>query len=110
MSGRRETAGNMRNRVRIERPVDVRDLLAGQAPQTELVGHFWAAIESAGTGRDIAGQSRSTLPRYQLTLRLAEEVRPDDAVYWDARHLKVQEVRHQFGGQPLTILLAEEQR
>lgn len=105
-----EFAGMLRERIRIERPVDQRDAFGSAATSTDLVGEYWAAIEAVEPGDESLSQSRSSLQRWRFTTPWVDAILPGDTLIWRDRAMIIRMVSEDRRLLPRTILLAEEKR
>ncbi|VAW05754.1 hypothetical protein MNBD_ALPHA04-1692 [hydrothermal vent metagenome] len=105
-----EFSGNLRERIRIERQAADRDALGSASEQSILIGEFWAAAKTVGTGSGAEAESRSALPRWRFTLRQTDLILPGDKIAWGNRKMMIRSVSLEHRPTPKTILLAEEKR
>ncbi|GAA0488376.1 hypothetical protein GCM10009096_34120 [Parasphingorhabdus litoris] len=105
-----EFAGDLRERIRIERQSAARDALGSAVDQREHIGAFWAAAQPMGVGDEALANSRSALPRWRFTMRQTNAVRPGDHLIWNQRNMIVQSVSADHRLIPRTFLQAEEIR
>ena len=109
MSGA-EFAGSLRDRITVERVSAQRDALGAASDETSIIGTFWAAVETDGTGSVSDAESRSAPQRWRFTLRQTGEVMPGDRIIWGARKLTILTAAADLRLLPKTILTAEETR
>ena len=82
MSGRKELAGRLNQRIRIERRGSARDALGGATGEWVAVAVLWAAIEPVGTGALTDGEAIRARPRWRVTVRSGADVAIDDRIRW----------------------------
>jgi len=86
-----EFAGTLKQRIRIERPVDLRTDSGLQQPGWERVCDCLAAIVAEGTGAEAEAQALSAMPRYRVTIRCREGVAVGQRVVWETRAMLVKQ-------------------
>ena len=86
-----EFAGSLRERIRIERPVELRTESGLQQPGWEAVGTCLAAIVAEGAGPEAEAMALSAMPRFRVTVRQREGVAVGQRVSWDGRKMLVRQ-------------------
>ena len=86
-----EFAGTLKQRVRIERPVDLRTDSGLQQPGWEPVATCLAAIMAEGAGQEAEAQALSSMPRYRVTIRWREGIAVGQRVVWGMRAMLVKQ-------------------
>lgn len=86
-----EFAGTLRERIRIERPVDLRTTSGLQQPGWELVASCFAAIAADGAGPEAEAMSLSAMPRFRVTIRWRDGVAVGQRVSWGGRKMMVRQ-------------------
>lgn len=93
MSGRDDGfAGTLRERVTWLRPTSGRDALGAGEQDWTVLDVIAAAVLPAGTSGAFAGDARSALPRWQVTVRPCG-IGVGDRIDWAGAILDVQEVQ-----------------
>ncbi|SIN59629.1 Phage head-tail joining protein [Parasphingorhabdus marina DSM 22363] len=106
----REFAGTLREWIRVERPVNVRDGSGSASGEFELIGEYHASATPAGTGAESIAESRSALLVWQFRMRQSDAILPGDRIIWNDRILTVRNVIAELRPTPRTRILAEENR
>lgn len=88
---RGEFAGTLKERIRIERPVDLRTDSGLQQAGWEPVASCLAAIVAEGAGPEAEAQALSAMPRFRVTIRWREGVSVGQRVMWDERAMLVKQ-------------------
>jgi head-tail adaptor len=86
-----EFAGTLKERIRIERPVDVRTNGGLQQAGWEAVASCLAAIVAEGAGPEAEAQALSAMPRFRVTIRWREGVAVGQRVVWGERAMLVKQ-------------------
>jgi head-tail adaptor len=86
-----EFAGTLRERVRIERPVDLRTESGLQQAGWEPVASCLASIIAEGAGAEAEGQTLSAMPRFKVTIRWREGISVGQRVIWGERAMLVKQ-------------------
>jgi len=86
-----EFAGTLKQRIRIERPVDLRTDSGLQQAGWEPVCECLAAIVAEGAGAEAEAQALSSMPRYRVTIRLRGGIAVGQRVMWGTRALLVKQ-------------------
>lgn len=86
-----EFAGTLKQRVRIERPVDLRTDSGLQQPGWEFVCDCLAAIVAEGAGAEAEAQALSAMPRYRVTIRARDGIAVGQRVAWGSRAMLVKQ-------------------
>lgn len=81
----REFAGFLRERVRIERPVDERTDTGLQVAGWEQVARCLAAIVPEGVGAESEAMALSAMPRFRVTIRVRDGIAVGQRVTWFER-------------------------
>ncbi|ARS29116.1 phage head closure protein [Sphingomonas sp. KC8] len=92
MSGAKELAGRLRQRIGIERRTAARDALGGAVGDWVTVATLWAAIEPVGVGALIDGEAIRARPRWRVTVRHGADVAVDDRIRWRGGVIRVRGV------------------
>jgi head-tail adaptor len=90
MSG--EFAGSLRERVLIETRVGNRDGLGGASGKYAYSGEAWAAFMPLVPGDLTLADARSSMPRWQVTMRKREGIDPRVRLTWRGKYLAVRQV------------------
>lgn len=99
-----EFAGSLRERIRIERPVELRTGSGLQHAGWEPVATCLAAIAADGAGPEAEAMSLSAMPRFRVTIRWRDGVAVGQRVKWKSREMLVRQ-RIDDPRQPDRILL-----
>jgi len=110
VSAGNEFSGVLKERVTLERQSAGRDMLGLPNGIWLSRGSVWAAIQVAGEGAAIVGDTASSLPRFHVVLRYRNDVAPGDRMIWRARALSVQSVTVDNTMPDRMICLTEEMR
>ena len=86
-----EFAGMLKQRIRIERSLDLRDQSGLQQQGWETVATSFAAITADGTGAEEVGQALSSMPRYRVTIRVRDGIAVGQRVLWKERAMLVKQ-------------------
>lgn len=86
-----EFAGTLKERIRIERPVDLRTDSGLQQAGWEPVASCLAAIVAEGAGPEAEAQALSAMPRFRVTIRWREGVSVGQRVVWGERAMLVKQ-------------------
>jgi head-tail adaptor len=86
-----EFAGTLKQRIRIERPVDLRTESGLQQPGWEHVCDCLAAIVAEGAGPEAEAQALSAMPRYRVTIRQRDGIAVGQRVTWGTRAMLVKQ-------------------
>jgi head-tail adaptor len=86
-----EFAGTLKQRIRIERPVDLRTEGGLQQPGWEHVYDCLAAIVAEGAGPEAEAQALSAMPRYRVTIRQRDGIAVGQRVTWGTREMLVKQ-------------------
>ncbi|MDZ7587689.1 MAG: head-tail adaptor protein [Parasphingorhabdus sp.] len=105
-----ERAGRFRHRIRVERQSASRDALGSAENTYELIGHFWAALTTAGHGSDNIGESSSALPRWLIEMRATDAINVADRVSWDGHVASIVRITPPDTIEQIMTLFAEELR
>ena len=89
MSG--EFAGTLKQRIRVERPVDLRTGSGLQQAGWERVCECLAAIVAEGAGPEAEAQALSAMPRFKVTIRWREGISLGQRVIWGERAMLVKQ-------------------
>jgi head-tail adaptor len=84
-----EFAGTLKQRIRIERPVDLRTDSGLQQPGWEPVCDCLAAVVAEGAGAEAEAQALSAMPRYRVTIRARDGIAVGQRVIWGGRTMLV---------------------
>lgn len=82
-------AGNLRHRVRIEQPVDVRDTGGGFSRTWELLDVVPASIESEDSGEPLDADALTSTQRHLVSMRYRTGITPSMRVVHDSRTFKI---------------------
>jgi head-tail adaptor len=86
-----EFAGTLKQRIMIERPVDLRTAAGLQTSGWEPVARCLAAIVAEGVGAEAEAQALSAMPRYRVTIRRREGIAVGQRVLWGERAMLVKQ-------------------
>lgn len=86
-----EFAGSLKERIAIERPVDLRTDSGLQQAGWEKVASCLAAIAAEGSGAETEGQALSAMPRFRVTIRRRDGVAVGQRIIWGARKMLVRQ-------------------
>jgi head-tail adaptor len=87
-----EFAGSLRERVVIERPVSIRNVMGLQEPGWEQVCRCLASVVLESVGPESEAQALSAMPRYRVTIRRRDAIAIDQRVSWNGRKLMVRQM------------------
>lgn len=87
-----EFAGTLRERIRIERPVNRRTESGLQEAGWEPVASCLAAIVLEGVGPETEGQALSAMPRLRVTVRRRNGIAIDQRIRWGDRILMIRQL------------------
>lgn len=105
-----EFAGALRERISIEHRQHARDVWGGAAGGFIFGGAAWAAIAPLGAGAPVAADSRSSPPRWRVTLRRRTDITLDTRLVWRGKFLTIREVEHDPAEPSWTRMTCEELR
>lgn len=106
MSG--ELAGALRERVTVSRADEARDPL-GAGGGWAIIGEGWAEVRPEARGPLFAGDGRSALPAWRVTMR-GDGISVGDRIGWRARTMIVREARVDPALPDRIVAIAEEER
>lgn len=86
-----EFAGTLKERIRIERPVELRTASGLQTAGWEPVARCLAAIVAEGAGAEAEAQALSAMPRYRVTIRWREGIAVGQRIVWGERAMLVKQ-------------------
>lgn len=86
-----EFAGLLSERVRIERPVELRTVTALQADGWEEVATCRASVVAEGAGPESEAMALSSAARFRVTIRWRDGVALGQRVVWRGRYLLVKQ-------------------
>lgn len=86
-----EFAGTLKERIRIERAVDLRTDSGLQQAGWELVADCRAAIVTEGSGLEAEAMALSAMPRFRVTIRRREGIAVGQRVIWSERTMLVKQ-------------------
>ena len=86
-----EFAGTLKQRIRIERPVDLRTGSGLQEAGWEHVAACLAAIVAEGAGPEAEAMALSAMPRFRVTIRRREGIAVGQRVIWGERAMLVRQ-------------------
>ncbi|WP_156679431.1 head-tail adaptor protein [Sphingomonas profundi] len=89
MSGARELAGRLRERVTIAHAPDERDPLGAAETGWTITATRWAAIDADGGGDAVVAEAADAPARFRVTMRPGIAVAPGDRIGWAGRTLRV---------------------
>jgi head-tail adaptor len=105
-----EFAGTLRERVVIEQPVSVRNVMGLQEPGWEQVCRCLASVTLANVGQQSEGQALSAMPRYRVTIRARDGIALDQRVSWNGRKLMVRQLLDDPRSKDRIAMVCEEVR
>ena len=86
-----EFAGTLKQRIRIERTVDMRTESGLQQAGWERVCDCLAAIAAEGAGPEAEAMALSAMPRFRVTVRWREGIAVGQRVIWGTRAMLVKQ-------------------
>jgi head-tail adaptor len=86
-----EFAGTLKQRIQIERPVDLRTDSGLQQAGWEAVASCLAAIIAEGAGPEAEAQALSSMPRFRVTIRWRDGIAVGQRVIWGTRAMLVKQ-------------------
>lgn len=86
-----EFAGTLRERIAIERQVDLRTAGGLQQPGWEPVANCFAAIVPEGAGQEAEAMALSAMPRFRVTIRQRDGVAVGQRILWGGRKMLVRQ-------------------
>ena len=89
--GMNEFAGTLKERVRIERPVDLRTESGLQQAGWEPVVNCLAAIVAEGAGPEAEAMALSAMPRFRVTIRWRQGIAVGQRLIWGKRVMLVKQ-------------------
>ena len=110
MSHAAEFAGQLRERIIIERAVSGRSAIGTQQSGWEQVARCLAAIKPSGAGAEREGMALSAMPRFDVTIRRRDGVAVGQRVRWSGRWLQVRQLIEDPRTPDRTLLRCEEVR
>jgi SPP1 family predicted phage head-tail adaptor len=105
-----EFAGTLRERIVIERPINVRNEMGLQEPGWEQVCRCLASVVLDSVGQEAEGQALSSMPRYRVTIRQRDGISIDQRVSWNGRSLMVRQLTDDPRAKDRLVLRCEEVR
>jgi head-tail adaptor len=105
-----EFAGALRERISIETRRNDRDVIAGPKLRWRYDGAAWASVTPAGFGDAVAGDSLSSLPQWQVTMRKREGIDLATRFVWRGRFLQVRAVFSDPRDPARMVVRCDEQR
>lgn len=105
-----EFSGTLKERVTIERRLGQRDTLGGAIGSYAYDGAAWVAVSPLIPGNLAEADSRSALPRWQVTMRKREGVDLKTRLVWRGRFLGVRAVVSDPRDPARMVLTCEESR
>jgi head-tail adaptor len=87
-----EFAGTLRERIVIERPINVRNAMGLQEPGWEEVCRCLASVALDGVGQESEGQALSAMPRFRVTVRRRDGIAIDQRISWKGGTLMVRQM------------------
>jgi head-tail adaptor len=107
-----DLAGRLRERVSVSREEQARDPL-GAGGVWSLVGEGWAEVRPEARGALFAGDGRSALPAWRVTMRpvgRGNDMTVGDRIGWGERTMIVREARVDPALSDRIVAIAEEER
>lgn len=86
-----EFAGTLKERIVIEKPVDLRTASGLQTAGWEPVARCLAAIVAEGAGAEAEAQALSAMPRFRVTIRQRDGIAVGQRVSWGGRAMLVKQ-------------------
>lgn len=86
-----EFAGTLKERVAIERAIDLRTAAGLQAAGWEPVARCLAAIAAEGAGPEAEAMALSAMPRFRVTIRQRDGIAVGQRVVWGKRAMLVKQ-------------------
>ena len=87
-----EFAGTLRERLVIERPVSLRNVMGLQEPAWEEVCRCLGAVVLEAVGPESEAQALSSMPKYRLTIRRRPGIELGQRIRWSGRMLGVRQI------------------
>ena len=87
-----EFAGTLRERIRIERPISVRNEMGLQEPGWEQVCSCPASVALESVGQESEGQALSAMPKFRVTIRSRDGIALDQRISWNGRYFMVRQL------------------
>jgi len=84
-----EFAGTLRERILVERQVNLRPASGLQQPGWKPVARCLAAIQADGVGPEAEAGALSSMPRFRVTIRRREGVSIGHRIRWRGRSMMV---------------------
>lgn len=103
-------AGNLRERVVIERRVGARDAMASATGNYAYMGEAWAALSPIAPAGLTLADSISAMPKWKITLRKREGLDPRCRLVWRGKFLAIRGVVSDPQMPERLMLTAEEVR
>ena len=105
-----EFAGTLRERIVIEQPISVRNVMGLQEPGWEQVCRCLASVVLESVGPESEAQALSAMPRYRVTIRWREGIALDQRVSWNGRSLMVRQLLDDPRAKDRIVMRCEEVR
>lgn len=86
-----EFAGTLKERIRIERPADLRTASGLQTAGWEPVARCLAAILADGTGAEAEAMALSAMPRFRVIIRRRDGIAVGQRIVWGERSMLVKQ-------------------
>jgi len=87
-----ELAGDLRERVELQRRDGARDAIGGAVGAWVSLGMAWAAVEYERIGVGVAGEAADASPWWRVTMRARGDVSVGDRLLWNGRVLAIRSV------------------
>lgn len=105
-----EFAGTLRERLVVERPVSLRNLMGLQEPGWEQVCSCLGAVVLETVGPESEAQALSSMPKYRVTIRQRDGVGLDQRIRWKGRSLMVRQLLDDPRAKDRIVMRCEEVR
>jgi head-tail adaptor len=106
----KEFSGLLRERIAIERPVNLRNAMGLQQAGWEPVCRALASVTLDQVGAEAEGQALSAMPRYKVLIRWREGIAIDQRVQWRGRTLAIRHLLDDPRRRDRILLRCEEVR
>ncbi len=101
------TAGRLRERVTIERPVRVSDGTGGESVSWAALGTVWAEVASLAGSEVTQAERDEARGRYTVTMRHRDDVIADMRLVWRGKVLNIRGLRDPDGRRRWLAVSAE---
>jgi SPP1 family predicted phage head-tail adaptor len=102
------SAGSLRERLTIERPVRVADDAGGARTTWAALATVWAEVVSLGGVETALGERREARTSHRVTMRFRDDVTAEMRLVWRGRSLDIRGMRDPDGKRRWLAINAEE--